>query len=59
MDFVFFKTKEAKPEIVIDCTHNLNFPTKQGKEAKKEPEPSSDMSEGLTKGFAETKQAAP
>lgn len=35
MDFVFFKTPNAKPEIVIDCTHNLDFPNKVA-DAKKD-----------------------
>ena len=35
MDFIFFKTKDAKPEIVTDCTHTLNFPKLAAKAAEK------------------------
>lgn len=29
IDFIFFKTKDAKPEIVTDTTHVCNFPKKE------------------------------
>lgn len=56
MDFIFFKTNNAKPEIVTDCTHTLSFPKLAVKAEKKQE--NADMSEALTNAFAQTKQVA-
>lgn len=52
MDFIFFKTKDAKPEIVTDCTHTLMFPKKTAQQEENTVKPTSNMSEALSSAFS-------